>query len=729
MATKYQRPVDLSPNTQSEDEQLLNFDFKRYLEGLRRYAWAVIAICALAITSAVIYTQRQPKMYEAVASIQIEPRLPDLLGQREDLTTRTSVGGTNDYYMQQQQVLSSYSLIRQTVEQNRLYLSLLTDQERADRKLEDIIQDATKKLQKKLAVKYPDQNRIMYVVVRNHSPKLAADIANAHVSTYLDYSKGLLSMDTKQASGALSTEFDDAETKLREAESALFQFQKDNDLLAVTLEERQSIVSSGITAYSARLNEVHAQRLELSAKLDRMRKAASDDVLSSPILLMGDNSSFDALRAQYYTERNKFIEIEKEIGPKNTQYQMQKAKVDDLYSALQTEAKRMLAGVEEQVHAVIATEGALKAEVDRATKESLELGPKVVAYNELLRRKKSAEDRYNILRSRLSTTELNDRMNRNFDPSNVRPLDPALIPTIAVSPSMRVNVAIAAVLSLILGFGLVFLMVFLDRSIKTTADAQQVTTAPILGIIPMLDEADLPVGDESARDLYVHRQPTSAIAECCRSLRTNILFSAADRELKTIVVSSANPREGKTTSCIYLGTTMAQSGQRVLLIDTDMRRPRLHVSLGVSRTTGLSNLIVGDRDYDDVIKSTDIPNLFMLPCGPLPPNPAEILMSQRFATVLEELGRRFDRIILDSPPLQVVTDAVVLSKKADGVILVVHAAKTLRDDLKRSERLVRAVEGKIFGVIVNAIEPDHRSGYYYSYYGYAEKPSGSQPSA
>ena len=320
-------------------------------------------------------------------------------------------------------------------------------------------------------------------------------------------------------------------------------------------------------------------------------------------------------------------------------------------------------------------------------------------------------------------------MSRNYDPSNVRPLDPALVPTTPVSPSLRVNITVAAVLSLLLGFGLVVLIVFLDRSVKTTSDAQQATSAPILGIVPMIDEAELPPGDLAARDLFVHRQPASPVAECCRALRTNILFSAADQQIKTIVVSSANPREGKTMTCIYLGTTMAQSGQRVLLIDTDMRRPRLHVSLGVPRQVGLSNLIVGDRDYDEVIKTTDVPNLHVLPCGPLPPNPAELLMTHRFQAVLAELGRRFDRIILDSPPLQVVTDAVVLSKQTDGVILVIHAGKTLRDDVKRSERLIRDVGGKIFGVIVNAIEPDQRSGYYYSYYGYTEKPDSQQAQA
>ncbi|MEJ7596848.1 MAG: polysaccharide biosynthesis tyrosine autokinase [Kofleriaceae bacterium] len=703
-----------------EEEQLFAFDFRRYFAALRKYVWLVVAIMALAITGAVIYTNRQPEIYQAQASVQIEPKLQDLLGQGQEIIN-SGMGGTTDYYKQQKQVLGSYRLIRQTVDQHRLYTKMLTEAERGDRKLDDQIEIATKKLRKQLAIKYPDQNRIMYVTVRDENPALAAEIANAHISTYVDYSRGLLSMDTKKASGALSTEFDDAETKLREAEAALYKFQKDNDLLAVTLEERQSLVSSGITAYTLKLNEAHARRIELTSRLNQMKKASTEDVLKSPILLIGENMSFDALRAQYYTERNVFVQLEKEVGPKNAQYQMQKAKLEDLYQALQSETKRMVDGLSKQVDAQVSTEIGFKDEVDRATKAALELGPKIVAYNELFRQKKSIEDRYNILRSRLSTSELTDRMSRSID-SNVRPLDPALVPTKTVSPNMRVNVAGAAVASLLIGLGLVLLVVFLDRSVKSAADAQQAAGHPVLGVIPMLEQSELPVENDRARDLYVHEHPTSRIAECCRSLRTNILFSAADRQLKTIVVSSANPREGKTTSVIYLGTTMAQSGQRVLLIDTDMRRPRLHASVGVSRQTGITNLIVGDMEIDDVIKTTDIPNLFVLPCGPLPPNPAEILMSQRFQVVLAELAKRFDRIILDSPPLGVVTDAVVLSQQADGVILVVKAGKTLRDEIKRSARQVRSVRGTIVGVIVNAIEPDSRSGYYYSYYGYKEDP-------
>lgn len=715
--------VETRDSSADAQEPILAVDFARFFQALLKYIWVVLALLALAVAAAVVYTNRQPSVYEARASIQIEPRLPDLLGQGQELLSGLA-GSTTDYYKQQKQVLSSYRLVRQTVETHQLYNTLLTEAERKDAKLDDLIEVATARLKSMISVRYPDQDRIMYIVVRSKDRAQAAKLANAHVATYVDYAKGLLSIDTKQASTALSKEFDDAETKLREAESALYKFQNDNDLLAMTLEDRQNIVTSGITTYTIKYNDTHGRRLELQARLDRMRKAAAEDVLTSPLFVIGDgstSSSFDSLRAQYYTERNKFIQLEKELGPKHLDYQMQKAKMDDIHNALQSEANRLLGGLEEQLQATVATESALKNEIDKATQQALELGPKVVAYNELLRKKKSLEDRYNILRSRLSTSELTDRMNRNIESTNVRPLDPALVPTKPVYPVLRKNIVIAVALALMLGLGLVFLIVIFDRSIKSTADAIQATAAPLLGIIPMLDGSELASSNDAERDLYVHKNPGSRIAECCRSLRTNIMFSAADRQLKTIVVSSANPREGKTTSVIYLGTTMAQSGQRVLLIDTDMRRPRLHSSTGVSRQTGLTNLILGDHDYDDVIKTTEIPNLYVLPCGPLPPNPAELLMSHRFEVVLEELAKRFDRIILDSPPLRVVTDAVVLSKKTDGVILVVKAGATLRDDIKRSAREVRAVDGAIFGVIVNAIEPDSRSGYYYSYYGYTEK--------
>ena len=709
-------PTSTDTREQGEFEEMLSFDVRRYVRALRRFLFPLLALVAVAITGAVIYTGRLPRIYEARASVQIEPRLPDLLGQGEAGMLGLTTGGL-DYYKQQRQVLWSFSLIKQTVTDYHLEAKLLSAVERGTLPLEKQTEFAVDRLRASMKIKYPDNDRIMYIVVRSEVPADARDIADAHLSTYLAYAKGQLTGDPAQTARALTGEFELAQVKLQEAEAALYAFKKNNELLAVPLEDRQNLVAANITGYTARLNEARVRRIELGAKLDRMKRASELDVLESPILMMGDKTSFDQLRAQYYAERNAFLQLEKEVGPKNPEFVKQKLRVEDLYAALESEARRIVGGVQESFEAALANERAVNNEVERLKKEAFELGPKIVTYNELERNRKNWEDKYNILRTRLSTSEMANQVNTQVTPTHVKPLDSARLPTIPVAPSLRKNVVMAAGLSIFLGVGLIILFVFLDRTIKTTEDAQQAASAPVLGFVPMLPAS----GDNKGRDLYVHEHPKSLIAESCRSLRTNILFSAAEHELKTLLVSSANQREGKTTCVIYLGTTMAQSGQKVLLIDTDMRRPRLHESTSVSRKTGLSNLMLGDHSYDDVIRPTAIPNLFVLPCGPLPPNPAELLMTKRFQTILSDLAERFDRIILDSPPVQAVTDAVVLSKLVDGVILVVRADKTLREDIKRSARSIRDVGGSIAGVIVNEINASDRSYYTYTYgYGATE---------
>jgi capsular exopolysaccharide synthesis family protein len=708
-------PLDPTPAQREGAEDVLNIDLGRYLAAIRKYAWVIAAIVALAVTGAVVYTARQTKIYQATASVQVAPRLPDPLSAAAE-TLASGAGATDSYYKEQLTVLKSNSLLRATIDTYQLAPLLLSDKEREGLPDDVVGQHATERLADMVKVEYPNQDHVIYVTVKSANAKLAADIANDHVATYGEYAQGMIS--NGKIADALQKQFEAAEQELKDAEAALYKFQKDNDLLAVSIEDKQSLASANITSYTARLNDARSHRIELNAKLQRMRRTVANqgDVLDSPVLALAQSPALDTLKASYFEERTKFAELEKSMGPKSPEYQMQKAKVDDLHAALEAEVQRQVAAVEEEFQTSLATEAALGGEVQRFEKEALDLGPVLVGYNDLARKKKSAEDKYNILVARLSTNVLTGDINRATDAKLVKTLDLAIVPTDPVSPKLRVNIAVAGALSLFFGIGLAMLLAWLDRSVKSVEDAQVAAGAPVLGMIPMIAEGEIASGDDKARDLYVHEHPTHAVAEFCRSLRTNILFSGGDKELKTLVVSSPNQREGKTTTVIYLGTTMAQSGQRVLLVDTDMRRPRLHRSMGVSREKGLSNLIVGEDSYDDVIKSTEIQNLFVLPCGPTPPNPAELLMTKRFAHVLEELKSRFDRIILDSPPLQGLTDAVVLSKQTDGALLVVRAGKTLRDEVKRAASEIRSVDGPITGVILNEFDmEDRRYGYYYRY--------------
>jgi len=695
------------------EDHVLQIDFWRYISALRKYVWLLAALVVMSVAGAVVYTTRQAPIYQATASVQIEPKLPDLLGTGDMFNV---IGASTEYYKQQKQVLSSFTLIQKTVEQNDLLPKLLSETERKELSHDDQLDLATRRLQADLVIKYPEADRIFYVAVRSGSAEDAKLIADAHVSTYESYAKGLLQLNSSTASEALQAEFTEAETKLRAAEQKIYDFQARNDMVAVTIEAQQSLVQGNILSFTSKLNDSRAKEIELAAKLAEMKKEQDEDVLSNPIIMMGDNPSYETLRTQYFTEKIHLIELEKDLGPKNPDYVVQKQKVDLLYQALQGEVRILVRGTMDQYSAQLATNGGLGSEVEKYKQEAKKLSPLIAIYTELLREKKEFEDKYNILRARLSSMQMTGSLSSTI--SNVRGLDKAQLPTTPVSPNMRTNVSLAAIMALMVGVGIIFLLVFLDRSIKSISDANISAGAPVLGVIPQLTASDLGgKNDDRTRDMYVHENPKSSIAECCRSLRTNILFSAADRELKTIAVCSANPREGKTTSVIYLGTTMAQSGQRTLLIDSDMRRPRLHKSTNVALSPGLSNLLIGEDDYDNLIKPTEVKDLFVLPCGPTPPNPAELLLTKRFEHVLGELAKRFDRIILDSPPIQLVTDAVVLSKRVDGVVLVVRASKTMRDELRRSTRMIRDVGGSIVGVIVN--ELDVRESYHgYGGYGY-----------
>jgi capsular exopolysaccharide synthesis family protein len=270
-------------------------------------------------------------------------------------------------------------------------------------------------------------------------------------------------------------------------------------------------------------------------------------------------------------------------------------------------------------------------------------------------------------------------------------------------------------LGLFLAIGLVFLIEYLDRSVKGQEDVEKVLGLPFLGMVPKVEQADL-LDSKDSPELFTFRNPNSTSAECCRVLRTNILFSSPDRPHRTFLVTSSNQSEGKTTTVINLGITMAQSGHRTLLIDTDMRRPRLHKGLRVSNENGVSRIIVGDSEIDAAIKSTDVPNLYVLPCGPLPPNPAELLQTEKFAKLIETLGEKFDRVILDSPPILAVTDAVIVSRIVDGVVLVVRAGKTPHDAVTRAKRMVLNVKSRIIGVVLNDV--NLRNPAYYNYYNY-----------
>jgi capsular exopolysaccharide synthesis family protein len=313
-------------------------------------------------------------------------------------------------------------------------------------------------------------------------------------------------------------------------------------------------------------------------------------------------------------------------------------------------------------------------------------------------------------------------------------LDAATVPGAPVSPNVPRAVLIALALAVIGAFGFALLLESLDNTIKSQEDVEKTVGVAFLGVVPTMDleqtgqepsspsvAALLKAG--SVRDLYVLSHPQSSAAECCRAIRTNILFMTPDKPARSLLITSAGPQEGKTTVAANLAITLAQSGLRVLLVDTDMRRPRLHRVFGVaSSSNGLSRAIVAECEVTEVIRETGVPNLFLLPCGACPPNPAELLHAERFRRIVDELTQKFDRVIFDSPPVGAVTDAAILSRLTDGTVLVAKGRHTTRDSLTRAYRQISG-EGtvNVLGCILNDLDLSRRGQYgyyYYSRYGY-----------
>lgn len=694
----------------------------RYWNILRRRYRLLVAILLVGITASVLYTLQQTKIYAARSTIVVNPFAPRVLGDKTESVIEIGAGTywtTQEYYNTQVDILTSYSLCQTTISKyvdgeliaDRLVPPDknpgLSPQQRAER--------AASVLKGLISAKQNRDSRIIGITAKHPDPKFAVHLANEQVKSYI---ASLLSKRTGgigKSNKFLSAELDAAEQKLRSTEQKLYEFKDKHDILSVSLEDRQNMVASDIQRFTTALGDTRIRRMELAEQLRRAQGAKDHNVLESPVFALANQQEYiDTLRHEYVNEKQRLIELEAELGPRSSQHIQQKKKVEELYAQVQAEARRAAHELEIRFQVAAGSESAFASELDKLKKDALRLGPLAFEYNQLVRQQKIDEDNYMFLRNRLNTSSQEGRNEQ----LNVEELESARTAAL-VSPRMPINVSIAILLSLLLGTGLIFLLDYLDRTLKSGDEIEVLTGAPLLGMIPIVAQTsrnDLIA--QQARDLYVFKNPTSAAAELCRSIRTNILFSSAGRPMNIITISSPRPREGKTTTTIYMGTTMAQGGQRVLMIDTDLRRPRLHTSLGISKNRGLTNLILGDASFDEVIKTTDIPNLYVLPCGPQPPNPAELLMTDRFKEVLSDLAARFDRILLDSPPVLAVTDAVVLSRISDGVVLIAQCRKTQRDDLLVATRQFRDVDAPILGVIMNDIDiSQKKSGYHGYYYG------------
>jgi capsular exopolysaccharide synthesis family protein len=505
---------------------------------------------------------------------------------------------------------------------------------------------------------------------------------------------------------------------MNESENKLVQFKKEKKMLSVSLEDRQNITSQKLMDLNQTLNRVQAERIALESKRKQILDIKEARLPLDTIDQVISNKLIQQLKEDYVLLKKQQAELGSKYLPDHPKFQVVQKKVKLIRKNIDREIDNVLASMESEYQAKVQSERSLQRELVKVKAEAQDINKKEIDYNRLKRVADNYASLYKLVLKRQKEATLAAHQETN----NIYKLDSAVEPVFPVYPRVKLNILLAAVVGLLGGIGLAFFLEYLDNTVKTQEDVQRYLQIPFLGIVPSIkldphrEESDM----VTLRDHYLVSHPKSSVAECCRTVRTNLLFMSPESPARRLLITSASPQEGKSTVVINLGITMAQGGSKVLLLDTDMRRPRLHKAFGIQRGTGLTTAILGEAEMKEVIRSSDVPGLDIVPCGPIPPNPTELFHTERFSGIIKELSETYDRVLFDSPPVAMVADPLILSSMIDGVVLVIKGASTSRDLIKRALTQLKDVNARILGAVINDLDLESREYgyYYYRQYGY-----------
>ncbi|MCU0661968.1 MAG: polysaccharide biosynthesis tyrosine autokinase [Myxococcota bacterium] len=731
------------PPPPSKEPEEQGVDLWEYLGILRRH-YLLIALCALlAVGLAAFVTLRMTKIYRATATLRIETQAPRVLGNEVENVVEMGTGSfwsNVEYYETQYKIIESRDVASRVVAEFKL---------NEDKKFMEVPEDklvswkgasvdeAAGVLQGMLNVEPVKDSRIVRVHIDSAAPKQAQMLVNAVVRAYRDKNLESMLQSTVDAVDWLSKQLDQAREELSAAETAAYEYKKSNDILSISLDERQNILASQMQTAATKLTEATAKRIEVQARKSAIASVVSSkDPMAIPLDSLNASSLIQNLKQSYGQLSQEYGELSERYGDSYPKMVEIKAKMERIRQDISREVRNILSAVDAELNAARGTEAGLQAALNEMHNQAMDLSHKEVSYNRFERDRENAKHMYELLIGRSKEADLSRLLRVN----NVEMLDSALEPLLPIKPRLKVNLALALALGLLLGIGLAVLREFADRTIKTQEQVESLGLA-FLGIVPSIDSstsgssystaygrghnkkrAPKVEPDKDQReinfDVFVHEYPKSQVAESCRAIRTNLLFMTTDQPARHILVTSPSPQEGKTTVAINLAIVMAQSGSRVLLVDTDMRRPRVHRAFGIKSRKGVSTMVLGESTMAESVVHTHIPNLDVLPCGTTPPNPAELIHTESFQKVLAELSRHYDRIVFDSPPVGVVTDAAVLSKFVDGTVLIVKSQQTTRDAAAYAVGTLRDIGANILGSVLNDLDlMDRKYGrHYYQYY-------------
>jgi polysaccharide biosynthesis transport protein len=730
------------------DKLIASVDIGNYLRIVIKHRWTILTIFVAIVVSAMIFTFTATPIYRGTVRLIIEKENPKVLSIQEVMAVDSS---GNDYYQTQYKIIESRAVAREVI--SRLQLDKNDDFNPGRKKgilsglvgaIRDFLAYAgsflntkdPKIIKTKNEMEYESAlvnrfiNNITVTPIRNSrlvdvsfdakNPVLAAQIANTLAKAYIDKGLETRLKATQDAIVFLSNQIEQGKRKVDEAEQALLQYKEKAGIITDFSSDVENITAQKLATLNAQVIEAEMRRAEAQTRYERAAELEKNPEKAGSVTEILKNDLIQQIKAMEVTNQNKMSELSNKYGKKHPQIIALQNEQDSLRTQKMEEIRRVINSLQHEYSVAAAKEQTLKSAMASQKGESLHLNEKAIQYNVLKREAQSTKEMYDLLFKRLRETSLTE----DIRTGNIRIIDLAEVPGGSVKPKKTQNMLIALILGIGLSLGTAFFLERIDSTIKIPADIKQHLHIPYLGPIPdfssLQAEVTTTVGlvHQFKNDLITVSSPKSTASEAYRGIRTNILFSSADIAPQVILISSAAPSEGKTITAANLAVVMAQMGNKVLLIDCDMRKPKLNKIFQTSRDKGMSTILVGGCEIAEAITPTKIPNLDIISSGPLPPNPSEIIGSHKMAAVIKELRQEYERIIIDSSPITAVTDAAILSKYADGAIIVIRCGETHLEMIKNGLTQFNSVNAHIFGAILNCVNMGREGYYYYQYHYY-----------
>ncbi len=736
-----------------------SIDLREYWRILSKRRSLILSVLATVVVVTLAATLLMLPEYRATVTLQINPEGSRILGYEDFESSFSGNAGIQQFLTTQHGILGSRSLAeavvrsqgladhpeftgetrqRSVLAEVRALAGLLVGTVQSSGGRPDLdsglvgaevladrrIQQATRRLQDRIEVQPERNSQLVHVSFVSFDPEFSAQIANAVVREYIEGTMQRRYDAGSEARRFLQDQLQAMRIELERSDWELADFAR--RVRVSDLAANQEMAREGLRSLNERLENVREELVQLAGWRElaqRGRLDHLDPVVNSPTIAELQKRLLDA-STEYAVLSERFLDDYPTVAEVLRRMELLRAE-------MAAERQRIADGILGRFETLRAQEAALEQAIAEREERIMALNEQAVQFNILRREHETNRELYDGLLQRMKEIGVAAGVRE----SNVAVIDAARVPGGVFRPVLTKNLAIASMLGLMFGVGLALLLEFLDRTVRHADDVERLVELPVMGLVPLASghhgggaPPHLPVS-QNALSHCSARRPDSPVSEAFRSLRTSLMFSTPEGMPRTVLVTSTTQGEGKSTTTANLATVIAQNGARVLLIDADLRRPVLHRDFALPRAPGLTNAIArfepGSGLDRSLIRETEVEGLSVLAAGPATPKPTELLSSNRLARVIAECRELFDHVIIDAPPILGLADAVALSRMVEGVIVVVAAGQTGKENFRGAVRRLQQVQAPLLGVVLNRVDLNSPDYAYCSsdYYGYQEAPA------